>query len=123
MTIGEHRTPMAVHTTVETLDHRRNFVEKLSWERTHTVMSDSLKALLGNGKARVSVSLSEKISGPVGYSSVSTNVSVTFSCNQDEDTVNAASAAAFEQAVAVTDEIFPKAMQLLEAHLQRYVQD
>jgi hypothetical protein len=52
-------------------------------------MSDPVKKVLGDGKARVSVSLAHKVGGP-HYSSVSLSVNVSLSCGQDTDNVEEA---------------------------------
>jgi hypothetical protein len=95
-----------------------------SWEESMVVRKkDAFKKLLGDGNSRVSMALSERMSGPYGYSSVNVNVSITVTCNQDEDTIEEAAHLAFEEAVAISDDVFPKAMMLLEEHLKKYVDD
>lgn len=84
---------------------------------------DEYRDILGDGSARVSVSLGEKVGGPYGYSNVMINVTTTLGCNQDEETVARAHALAFQQNVQVLDDHFQTAYQLLEAHLSRHYRE
>ena len=117
------RGAATIHVQVEVVD-RDGLVFELdgdpaSWERTIVRKKDKFKALLGDGKAKVSASLSERIGGSHGYSSVSTNVSVSVQCNQDAKTIHEAGLECFEEAVAITEDIMPKAKKVLEIHLSR----
>jgi len=63
---------------------------------------DRLKALVGDGLARVSVSVSEKVSGP-DYSSMSISVTVTMTCDQNEKTVATAREEALGECLTFLD--------------------
>ena len=91
----------------------------VSYTRTEMKQKDDYQKLLGDGNARVSVGLGEKIGGPYGYSSVDVRVNVTLTCNQDEGTLTNAAHLAFRECVAVVDDIVDKSMVMLRSHLER----
>lgn len=79
---------------------------------------DELKGILGDEKAKVSVSLGHKIGGP-HYSSVSLYVSVSLTCDQSEDSVTKAKEIATESTMSFIDEYLPGCYE----HLTRLVGD
>lgn len=94
-----------------------------SWEQTMTKDSDSYKKLIGDGNAKVAISINERIGGPYGYSSVGVNILVTVTCNQDENTIRAAEKLAFNEVAEAMDSYLPKAHQILCAHLGELYKD
>jgi len=94
-----------------------------SHTKTEVKTGDLYAEVYGNGAARVSVGLGEKIGGPYGYSSVDVRVNVTLTCNQDEETLTRAAHLAFRECVSVTDDIIDKSMTMLKHHLERNYED
>ena len=90
-----------------------------SYTRSEMKQKDEYQKLLGDGNARVSVGLGEKIGGPYGYSSVDVRINTTLTCNQDEETVRTAGHLAFRECVAVVDDIIDNSMLMLKSHLER----
>ncbi len=118
----------SIHVEVTVLDPSEQLIaehdnEIVSYERTAVIQKDKYKKILGDSNARVSVSFSERMGGAYGYSSVSTNVTVTINCNQDTNTIRKAQEMAFEEAVGFTEDCFGKAVHMLNAHLNRYYTD
>ncbi len=117
-----------IHVEVNVLDDDGQTVsmvgdEYASYEGTVVRNRDEFKKILGDGNARVSVSLSERMGGPYGYSSVSTNVTVTLNCNQDAATIRKAQEMAFGEAAGFTEDCFGKAMDMLRHHLSQHYRD
>jgi hypothetical protein len=115
----------SIHADVLVVDGNGNTIEKVgdelvSWEKTVVRKKDEYKQVLGDGNARVTVSISEKI-GARSYSNLSVHVSVTLRCNQDAETIRAAEDLAFQEAVAFMDDTVDRAYQLLTVHLDRIV--
>ena len=112
-----------IHVAQVICDHEGNLIadHPFSWEQT--MAKDKYKALLGDGNARVSMSMSEKMGGPYGYSSVSINVSVSVNCNQDENTIAKAQDAAFTEVALGLDTWFEKAHKILNSHLAQFYSD
>lgn len=80
---------------------------------------DDLEKVVGNGQARVSVSLNETVGGPEAYSSVRLGVHVTLTCNQDADTIKVAHDLAFQECVGALDSTIDDAMKMLVTHIER----
>jgi hypothetical protein len=113
------------HLEIVVRDDNGDVIDKVgdefaSWERT-IFMKDKFRQLIGDSGARVSISVSERIGGPYGYSSVSVNVTVTLSCDQNVATVREAEQQAFQEAAGFADENIEKAYAMLEAHLEKLV--
>lgn len=111
-----------IRIAVETRDAYGDVIPDIecTWEAT---MQDikaktSLASYLGDGNAKVSVSLSEKIGGP-RYSSTSVMVTVSLACNQDHDTVDKAAKAAHVHAVSLLDSFLEDALPLMHAHIEK----
>ncbi len=96
--------------------------EKASYTRTEVKEKDEYQKILGDGNARVSVGLDEKIGGP-GYSSVGIRINVGINCNQDCETIEKAYGLAFRECVTIMDEIVDKSIQMLRSHIQRNSDD
>ncbi len=86
--------------------------------KKHPTKHDALVALAGDGKAKVEVTLSEKVGGPQ-YSSLGVYVTVTLSCNQDSGTVHAASTEAHHIASALLEEYIEAGIPVLLNHIDR----
>lgn len=86
-----------------------------SWERTIVRHKDEYKKIIGDGNARVSVTLSERI-GAEHYSSCSVSATVTLTCNQDQETIQRAEKMALNEGLAFLDEHVPVAWELLTQH-------
>lgn len=95
----------------------------VSYEVTHMRQKDELKALVGDGQARVSVSLSEKMSGPYGYSSINVSVTVTMNCDQSVEYVRKAEEAALQECLGFLDTAVDTGYASLTSHLARYIKD
>lgn len=113
------------HVVVETLDHRGDVVDSIngvdtSYEQEVALAKDKFKQLIGDANARTSVSVSSKMGGPYGFSSVSVSCSVTLTCNQDDKTIQEAKMAAFQEAVGFIDVTMPHCMALLNAQLEEH---
>lgn len=111
-----------IHVSVETCDRYGDLCTdiNLTWEATmqHTKAKETFSQFAGDGKAKVSISLSEKIGGPQ-YSSVSVMVTVSLTCNQDEETINKAAGAAHTHTISLLDSYIEDALDGLHAHLER----
>lgn len=81
-------------------------------------MTDEYKSLVGDGGAKVSVSVGEKVGAPQ-YSSVSLMCSVSMVCDQDTAVISKAQTAAFEECVAFIDAHVDVAYDMLEIHVNR----
>jgi hypothetical protein len=115
----------SIHIAVETKGANGEIInevggEPASWDRTIVSHKDKFKQLLGDGGARVSMTLNERMGGSHGYSGVSTSVTVTLTCNQSEKTIRQAADLAFEECVAITGDVFPKAKSVLEGLLREH---
>lgn len=96
-------------------------IESAAMEATmqkHPTKHDALTALAGDGKAKVEVTLSEKIGGPQ-YSSLGIYVTVTLSCNQDTGTVHKASTEAHHIASALLEEYVEAGIPVLFNHIDK----
>lgn len=119
-----HAAPVR-HVVVETRDHQGDVVDSIngvdtSYEQEVALAKDKFKQLIGDANARTSVSVSARMGGPYGYSSVSVNCSVTLTCNQDDDTIQEAKMAAFQEAFGFIDVAMPQCMALLNAQLEEH---
>lgn len=94
-----------------------------SYTRTEMNRKDEYSEIIGDGKAKLSMGLGEKIGGPYGYSSVDVRVNVTLTCNQDEKTLADAAHLAFKECIAVLDDSVDQAMAMLKVHLARNYED
>jgi hypothetical protein len=87
-------------------------------------LRDKYKVLLGDGQARVSLGVDERVSGPHGtYSSVSVRVSVTLSCDQSEEGISKASDLAIRKASSLLDQHLPIAVRKLRRHLRAIAEE
>lgn len=107
-----------IRASVETRDLAGNVIDDVesSWEATmttkHPTKHDALASLLGDGKAKVEVTLSDKVGGPA-YSSTTVYVTITLSCNQDEKTVMRAASEAQTMAASLLSEYIEDASKTL----------
>lgn len=86
--------------------------------------NDQMKAIMGDGQARVSVGVDEGIGGPYGYSSVKVRVHVTLACDQNAETVTKAQQLCFDQCTGFIEDTIGVAHDMLCAHLkQHYVKE
>lgn len=111
----------SAHVIVEPRDIRGNLIEEAAMEATmqkHPTKHDALAALAGDSKARVEVTLSEKIGGP-SYSSLGVYVTVTLTCNQDQSTVFKASTEAHHVASALLEEYIEAGIPVLFNHIDK----
>lgn len=95
-----------------------------TYTQTHYItqdhpMADEFKKLLGDQNARVSVGVDERFSGPSGtYSSASVRVSISLNCDQNKETIDAATKLAFEYASDFLDRHAVPSAKLLSKHLK-----
>jgi hypothetical protein len=109
-----------VQVDVEILDGDKRPINKIrgrdaTYKETY-YMKDEFKTILGDGQARVSVGLDEKIGGR-NYSSAAVRVNVTLSCDQSADTIKKATEMAFNTAAEFLDTHLPPAVRLLDQHI------
>ena len=86
-----------------------------SWERTIVRQKDEFKKILGDGNARTSITVSERV-GAEHYSSCSISCTVTLTCNQDKATIERAKEMALNEGLAFLDENIPVAWNMLDTH-------
>lgn len=81
-----------------------------------TMNKDKFKELLGDGQARVSIGMDERIAGP-HYSSVSIRVNISVNCNQSAETIEAATELLSDEAMAYLEGHYEVAVERLREHL------
>jgi len=116
--------------TVELFDADGVLIEKVNEQiaskKVKNIMrqNDHMKALLGDGNARVTVGVDEAMGGPYGYSSVKVRVSVTLSCDQNAESVTKAQQICFDQCTNFVEDNISVAHTMLCAHLKaNYVKE
>lgn len=111
-----------IDATIEIIDQDRIPIASVNGEpasRRIQAMrtNDKYKALMGDGNARVNVGVDESIGGPYGYSSVKIRVSVTLSCDQNEETVKQAERACLDECLVFIEDNVGAAYAMLSNHL------
>jgi len=77
-------------------------------------MGDEYKALLGDGDAKVSISVGAKVNGPQNtYSTVNVLATVTLRCGQDKSVVELATDLATTDAIRAVEDAMPLAKSML----------
>lgn len=77
---------------------------------------EKYKDLLGDGNARVSIGMDERIAGP-HYSSVSIRVNISINCDQTESSIKEASDLLTKEAMAYLEGHYEVAVERLRQHL------
>lgn len=95
----------------------------VSYKRSVVRTKDEIKMLIGDANARVSVSLSETVPGPYGYSNLKVSVTVTLNCDQNQKTIEQAENAALQECIAFLDTSVDTGYALLTSHLKRHLGD
>jgi hypothetical protein len=85
-------------------------------------MADTLKALLGDGKARVRQEITETLGG-ARYSSVKVSTSIEVSCGQSTETIRKAAREALAEVQLLNDEAVLLAWEGLQEHLRQVHKD
>ncbi len=80
---------------------------------------DTLTAYLGDERARVRITLEERLSRPGTYSSVSLHCTVELTCGQTKKAVDATKDLALAECMTFIDANIENAMALLDAHLAK----
>lgn len=109
---------MLIHWFIEVKDKTGSTVEHK--EQTVERFKDRFQSIRGDQGAKVTVSLTERIGGPYGYSQVSLGVTVSLQCHQSEDMILRAETMALEESMEFLDSNFGTAHQLLVKHLGEY---
>lgn len=117
------RAGALLEATVEAFDQHGNLIEKVNDQQVSRKVqlmrqNDQMKALMGDGQARVSIGLDEHIGGPYGYSGVKLRVNVTIACDQNVDTVTKAQGLALDQCMSFIEDNIKVTYDLLCAHLK-----
>lgn len=77
-------------------------------------MSDVYKTLIGDGDAKVSISVNAKVNGPQNtYSTINVMATIALRCGQNKETVELATDLATEDATRAVEDAMPMAKAML----------